>query len=171
VSRRRASGAAALHVLTALLRLRQIAATRAWSSEKARPSASGKREAFLELVRELGTRGDGRWCSRSSSLLSCGAKTSTEGISYEYLDGTTTDRDARVRRFQEGRAPLFLISLKAGGTGLNLTAADTVIHLDPWWNPAVEDQATDRAHRMGQTRKVTVYRLVSEGTVEEKIQR
>jgi SNF2 family DNA or RNA helicase len=64
-----------------------------------------------------------------------------------------------------------LISLKAGGTGLNLTAADTVIHLDPWWNPAVEEQATDRAHRMGQTRKVTVYRLVSEGSVEEKIQR
>ena len=75
-----------------------------------------------------------------------------------------------MQRFQQGTAPLFLISLKAGGTGLNLPAADTVIHLDPWWNPAVENQATDRAHRIGQQRAVTVYRLVAKGTVEEKIQ-
>ena len=75
-----------------------------------------------------------------------------------------------IERFQSGEVALFLISLKAGGTGLNLTAADTVIHCDPWWNPAVEDQATDRAHRIGQSRKVTVYRLLARGTVEERIQ-
>ena len=74
-----------------------------------------------------------------------------------------------VERFQEGKAPVFLISLKAGGVGLNLTAADTVIHLDPWWNPAVEAQATDRAHRIGQTRVVNSYKFITRGTVEEKI--
>src|ERR1019366_7874730 len=80
-----------------------------------------------------------------------------------------TKRDEVVARFQEGSAPLFLISLKAGGAGLNLTGADTVIHCDPWWNPAVEDQATDRAHRIGQDKPVTVVRLIARGTIEEKI--
>ena len=79
------------------------------------------------------------------------------------------EREARVAAFQRGEGDVFLISLKAGGTGLNLTAADHVLHLDPWWNPAVEDQATDRAHRIGQTRPVTVSRLVSQGTIEEAI--
>jgi SNF2 family DNA or RNA helicase len=74
-----------------------------------------------------------------------------------------------VDKFQKGNAPVFLISLKAGGVGLNLTGADTVVHFDPWWNPAVEDQATDRAHRIGQTRVVTNYKLITRGTVEEKI--
>jgi superfamily II DNA or RNA helicase len=93
-----------------------------------------------------------------------------DGVPYEYLDGTTKDRAERVDRFQgDPSVPVFLISLKAGGTGLNLTAADTVIHFDPWWNPAVEQQATDRAHRIGQSKVVTVYRLVAEGTIEEKI--
>ena len=93
-----------------------------------------------------------------------------DGVPYEYLDGSTKDRMERVERFQnDPTVPVFLISLKAGGTGLNLTAADTVIHFDPWWNPAVEQQATDRAHRIGQTRVVTAYRLVAEGTIEEKI--
>ena len=93
------------------------------------------------------------------------------GIKYQYLDGATPakERAARVDAFQAGEGDLFLISLKAGGTGLNLTAADYVIHLDPWWNPAVEDQATDRAHRIGQERPVTVYRLVAQGTIEEQI--
>jgi SNF2 family DNA or RNA helicase len=91
-------------------------------------------------------------------------------VAYEYLDGSTKDRAARVDRFQnDPTVPVFLISLKAGGTGLNLTAADTVIHFDPWWNPAVEQQATDRAHRIGQTKVVNAYRLVAEGTIEEKI--
>jgi SNF2 family DNA or RNA helicase len=93
-----------------------------------------------------------------------------DGVAYEYLDGSTKDRAERVDNFQrEDGPPVFLISLKAGGSGLNLTAADTVIHFDPWWNPAVEDQATDRAHRIGQTRVVTTYRLIAKGTIEEKI--
>jgi len=92
-------------------------------------------------------------------------------VSYQYLDGSTPakTRKKRVDAFQAGEGDVFLISLKAGGTGLNLTAADYAIHLDPWWNPAVEDQASDRAHRIGQERPVTVYRLVSQGTIEEKI--
>jgi SNF2 family DNA or RNA helicase len=97
-------------------------------------------------------------------------KLTAEGIEFCYLDGSTTDRAAVVERFQGNAAiPVFLISLKAGGVGLNLTGADTVIHFDPWWNPAVEDQATDRAHRIGQTRAVTSYKLITRDTVEEKI--
>ncbi|MBM4204036.1 MAG: DEAD/DEAH box helicase [Gammaproteobacteria bacterium] len=93
------------------------------------------------------------------------------GISYQYLDGETPreERTRRVSAFQSGEGDVFLISLKAGGTGLNLTAADYVIHMDPWWNPAAEDQASDRAHRIGQTRPVTIYRLVAKGTIEEQI--
>ena len=92
-------------------------------------------------------------------------------IAYQYLDGSTPAkaRSERIAAFQAGQGDVFLISLKAGGTGLNLTAADYVIHMDPWWNPAVEDQASDRAHRIGQTRPVTTYRLVTEGTIEEQI--
>ncbi len=94
-----------------------------------------------------------------------------QGITYQYLDGSTpaAERKRQVEQFQGGHGDLFLISLKAGGTGLNLTAADYVIHLDPWWNPAVEDQASDRAHRIGQARPVTVYRLVTKGTIEERV--
>ena len=93
------------------------------------------------------------------------------GIAYQYLDGSTPAkaRAERIAAFQAGRGDVFLISLKAGGTGLNLTAADYVIHMDPWWNPAAEDQASDRAHRIGQTRPVTIYRLVAKGTIEEQI--
>jgi superfamily II DNA or RNA helicase len=163
----------ALNVLTALLRLRQLSCDPRLLSDRVSAKESGKREAFLELVR--GLRDEGRRAlvfSQFVSLLTLWRKDlDRERIRYEYLDGSTTDRAERVTRFQEGDATLFLISLKAGGTGLNLTAADTVIHIDPWWNPAVEEQATDRAYRMGQQRKVTVYRLIAEGTVEEKIQR
>ncbi len=93
------------------------------------------------------------------------------GITYQYLDGSTpaTARQQRVDAFQNGEGDVFLISLKAGGTGLNLTAADYVIHMDPWWNPAVEDQATDRAHRIGQDKPVMVYRIITRGTIEEEI--
>ncbi|NJM27977.1 MAG: SWF/SNF helicase family protein, partial [Pseudanabaena sp. RU_4_16] len=89
----------------------------------------------------------------------------------KYLDGSTpaNERKKRVDAFQSGVGDVFLISLKAGGTGLNLIAADYVIHMAPWWNPAVEDQASDRAHRIGQQRPVTIYRLVAKGTIEEKI--
>ncbi|MBW4470799.1 MAG: DEAD/DEAH box helicase [Stenomitos rutilans HA7619-LM2] len=95
----------------------------------------------------------------------------TQNVAYQYLDGSTpmAERKKRVNAFQAGEGDVFLISLKAGGTGLNLTAADYVIHMDPWWNPAVEDQASDRAHRIGQQRPVTIYRLVAKGTIEEKI--
>ena len=93
-------------------------------------------------------------------------------LAYCYLDGSTKHRQEEVNRFQNDPAiPVFLISLKAGGVGLNLSAADTVIHFDPWWNPAVEAQATDRAHRIGQTRVVTAYKLITSDTVEEKILR
>ncbi|MDQ6977002.1 MAG: DEAD/DEAH box helicase, partial [Ghiorsea sp.] len=91
------------------------------------------------------------------------------GLPYVKLTGQTRDRITPVEQFQNGEVPIFLISLKAGGTGLNLTAADTVIHFDPWWNPAAEDQATDRAHRIGQDKPVFVYKLTTIGTVEEKI--
>jgi SNF2 family DNA or RNA helicase len=92
-------------------------------------------------------------------------------IRYQYLDGATpmAERKKRVDAFQAGDGDVFLISLKAGGVGINLTAADYVIHMDPWWNPAVEDQASDRAHRMGQQRPVTIYRLVARHTIEEGI--
>ena len=92
-------------------------------------------------------------------------------IRYQYLDGSTSAnrRQRAIDAFQSGEGSVFLISLKAGGTGLNLTAADYVIHMDPWWNPAIEDQASDRAHRIGQKRPVTVYRLVTRNTIEEKI--
>jgi len=94
-----------------------------------------------------------------------------QGIQYQYLDGSTTmkKRQKAVNDFQSGRGDVFLISLKAGGAGLNLTAADYVLHMDPWWNPAVEDQASDRAHRMGQQRPVTIYRFVMKDTIEDKI--
>jgi len=94
-----------------------------------------------------------------------------EGVEYCYLTGATKNRQEEVEKFNSSKIPVFLISLKAGGTGLNLTGADYVIHYDPWWNPAVEDQATDRAYRIGQTKKVFVYRLITKGTVEEKIQK
>jgi SNF2 family DNA or RNA helicase len=95
----------------------------------------------------------------------------SKGIEYRYLDGSTPvkQRKLEVDAFQAGRGDLFLISLKAGGLGLNLTAADYVIHMDPWWNPAVEDQASDRAHRIGQKQPVTIYRLITKHTIEEKI--
>ena len=91
------------------------------------------------------------------------------GIDYFYLDGATKDRMDLVHRFNAGEAPIFLLSLKAAGTGLTLTQADTVMHYDLWWNPAVEDQATDRAYRIGQKRVVTNYKLITRGTIEEKI--
>ena len=92
-------------------------------------------------------------------------------IKYQYLDGSTTQkqRKKRVEDFQRGEGDVFLISLKAGGVGLNLTSADYVVHLDPWWNPAIEDQASDRVHRIGQTRPVVIYRLAMKHSIEEKI--
>ena len=99
----------------------------------------------------------------------CGAKGDVVGLVAYVLTGDTRDREEQIDRFQGGDVPVFLISLKTGGVGLNLTAADTVIHYDPWWNPAVENQATDRAHRLGQDKPVFVYKLIVAGSIEEKI--
>ena len=134
---------------------------------------SSKLQAFEELVDELL---DNRHKALVFSQFVGHLKLIRElldkkGIPYHYLDGSTPvpQRKKAVNSFQAGEGDLFLISLKAGGTGLNLTAADYVIHMDPWWNPAVEDQASDRAHRMGQKRPVTIYRLVAKDTIEDKI--
>jgi len=159
-----------LSMFTALLRLRQMACDPRLVDATTQVEGT-KRAVFLATVKELVAEGRRALVfSQFTELLGLWRRDlEREGIAYEYLDGATVDRDGVVRRFQSGGAPLFLISLKAGGTGLNLTAADTVIHCDPWWNPAVENQATDRAHRIGQTRGVMVYRLVARGTVEDRV--
>lgn len=135
--------------------------------------ASSKSQAFLELVRELAAGGHRAlvFSQFVDHLEILRQQLDARQVRYLYLDGSTplAERVRRVAAFQAGEGTLFLISLRAGGTGLNLTAADYVIHMDPWWNPAVEDQASDRAHRMGQTRPVTVYRLVMADSIEERI--
>ena len=134
---------------------------------------SSKTARFLEIVGDLIAGGHKvlAFSQFTSYLAVIGDALKEKKISYQYLDGSTPEKErrARVAAFQAGEGDVFLLSLKAGGTGINLTAADYVIHLDPWWNPAVEDQASDRAHRMGQKRPVTIYRLVMAGSVEEKI--
>ena len=135
--------------------------------------AGSKLATFLDTVAELIDNAHKAlvFSQFTSHLAIVRSHLDQQGISYRYLDGSTPARDRKreVDAFQSGEGNLFLISLRAGGQGLNLTAADYVIHLDPWWNPAVEDQASDRAHRIGQTRPVTVYRLVMKDTIEEKI--
>ena len=134
---------------------------------------SSKLKAFVELMRELVAAGHRAlvFSQFVDVLKLAAAALDSQGIAYRYLDGSTPQkqRTAAVDAFQSGDGDAFLISLKAGGFGLNLTAADYVIHLDPWWNPAAEAQATDRAHRIGQQNPVTVYRLVAKGTIEERI--
>lgn len=134
---------------------------------------SSKLAAFLEIIDELRENNHRAlvFSQFVGHLAIVRQELDLRKISYQYLDGSTSmpDREQAVKEFQRGKSDLFLISLKAGGLGLNLTAADYVIHLDPWWNPAIEDQASDRAHRMGQTRPVTIYRLVAHNTIEEKI--
>lgn len=172
------AGARKLAAFTALLRLRQICCDPRLLAGPDSPEAAamaGVESAKRELLRELlddAVHDEHRvlvFSQFSRMLKLIAADLEEVGIAYCYLDGATRDRQAVVDRFQNGKAPVFLISLKAGGTGLNLTGADTVILYDPWWNPAVEAQAADRAHRIGQERTVTVYRLVTRGTVEEKI--
>jgi SNF2 family DNA or RNA helicase len=137
------------------------------------PIPSAKLQVFAEVVEELReNRHKALVFSQFVDHLSLVREwLDGEKIPYQYLDGSTPikRRQEAVTAFQAGRGDLFLISLKAGGAGLNLTAADYVIHLDPWWNPAVEDQASDRAHRIGQQRPVTIYRLVAKETIEDKI--
>jgi superfamily II DNA or RNA helicase len=163
-----------LHILAGLTKLRQAACDprllglpREFDHDD-----SGKLAALRELVDEVQSGGHRVLIfSQFVSMLRLVKDALDEdNVKYEYLDGSTMDRAERVERFQtDPECTAFLISLKAGGSGLNLTGADTVIHFDPWWNPAVEDQASDRAHRIGQSKVVTVYRLVAAGTIEEKI--
>jgi SNF2 family DNA or RNA helicase len=161
-----------IHVLEALLRLRQAACHPGLLDKKKAGEPSAKLETLLEQVTEIIAEGHKALIfSQFTSLLSIvRQRLVTQRVPYEYLDGRTRNRQEKVHRFQnDGSCPLFLISLKAGGQGLNLTAADYVFILDPWWNPAVEAQAVDRAHRIGQTRRVFAYRLICRDTVEEKI--
>jgi SNF2 family DNA or RNA helicase len=173
------TGAARMQMLTALLRLRQTCCDLALLGNDqfkqllvARRSA--KLQRLLELIEEA-VNGNHRMLVFSqfrTQLLEIEKSISERGWESLRLDGQSRNRQQLVDRFQQADGPpVFLISLKAGGYGLNLTAADTVVHFDPWWNPAAEAQATDRAHRIGQTRPVTVYRLLTRGTVEEKVLR
>ncbi|WNG30501.1 DEAD/DEAH box helicase [Cystobacter fuscus] len=159
-------------VLAALTRLRLLAShPRLYDGQSS--VSSSKMRRLLELLEELRSEGHRAlvFSQFTSHLELVREELERAGFTYQYLDGSTpaAARAKRIQAFQDGEGELFLISLKAGGTGVNLTAADYVIHLEPWWNPAVEDQATDRAHRIGQTRPVTVYRLVARGTIEEQI--
>ncbi|MBX3452042.1 MAG: DEAD/DEAH box helicase family protein [Planctomycetaceae bacterium] len=161
-----------MHVLEALLRLRQAACHPALLDKATADESSAKLDALLPQIQELLEEGHKTLVfSQFTSMLAIVKQhLDREGIVYEYLDGQTRNRKERVERFQtDEKCGVFLISLKAGGLGLNLTAADYVFILDPWWNPAVETQAIDRAHRVGQTRPVFAYRLIARHTVEEKI--
>lgn len=162
-------------ILEALLKLRQVCCDlRLVNSPPTtgRFGSSAKLHSLMVMLEEL--LAEGRKIllfSQFTSMLSLiQAELEERKIDYALLTGATKDRRTPVQDFQSGKYPIFLISLKAGGTGLNLTAADTVIHYDPWWNPAAENQATDRAHRIGQEKPVFVYKMIAKGTVEEKIQ-
>jgi SNF2 family DNA or RNA helicase len=162
--------------LTQLLRLRQICCDPRLvpTGGKATANDSAKLDAFRELLAESIDEGHRMLVfSQFTALLGLlREELEAEGVAFCYLDGSMTPkaRQAAVDKFQDDdEIPVFLISLKAGGTGLNLTGADVVVHFDPWWNPAAEAQATDRAHRIGQTKVVTSYKLICAGTVEEKV--
>ena len=160
-------------ILEALLKLRQVCCDPRLvkATGASRITQSAKLELLMSMLPEMVEEGRRilLFSQFTSMLALIEAELQRAGIDYVMLTGDTHDRRTPVVRFQAGEAPVFLISLKAGGVGLNLTSADTVIHYDPWWNPAAEDQATDRAHRIGQTRPVFVYKLVAAGSVEEKI--
>jgi superfamily II DNA or RNA helicase len=162
-----------LRILAEIMRLRRAACHPQLVDPNAGFTDSSKLRLFGEIVDELLDNGHKAlvFSQFVTHLQILEAHLKQKKIAYQYLDGQTPlpARQKRIEAFQRGEGDLFLISLKAGGVGLNLTAADYVIHMDPWWNPAVEDQATDRAHRIGQEKPVTVYRLVAEATIEEKI--
>ncbi len=161
-----------LQILTEIMKLRQACCNPRLIAPDTNISSS-KLAVFASVVEELlGGRHKALVFSQFIGHLTILREyLDSKGIHYRYLDGSTSagKRKQEVDAFQSGDGDLFLISLKAGGLGLNLTAADYVLHMDPWWNPAIEDQASDRAHRIGQTRPVTIYRLVSQNTIEEKI--
>jgi len=161
-----------MHILEALLRLRQAACHPALADKSRGTWPSAKLDALLPALQEVAADGQKAlvFSQFTSFLALVKERLDAAGVTYEYLDGRTRDRQARVDRFQsDGSCPVFLISLKAGGHGLNLTAAQYVYLLDPWWNPAVEAQAIDRAHRIGQSRRVMATRLVASDTIESKI--
>jgi len=162
-------------ILDALLKLRQACCDPRLlklTSAKAAKAKSAKLERLLELVPQMIEEGRRvlLFSQFTSMLALIEAELADRGLPYVLLTGDTRDRTTPVRQFQSGAVKLFLISLKAGGVRLNLTAADTVIHYDPWWNPAVENQATDRAHRIGQDKPVFVHRLITAGSIEEKME-
>ena len=170
-----AKGIAKSHivVLDALLKLRQICCDPRLlkTGLKGKAPSSAKLVTLMEMLEELLAEGRSilLFSQFTSMLALIESELETRGLTYAKLTGTTRDRKKPIAQFQSGEVKLFLISLKAGGTGLTLTAADTVIHYDPWWNPAVENQATDRAHRIGQVKPVFVYKLIAKGTLEERI--
>ena len=159
-------------ILDALLKLRQaVCDPRLLPLASAKKAGSAKLSHLVAMVTELVA--EGRRVLVFSQFVTMLERIETElvaaKIPYTMLTGQTEDRRSVVEEFTKGDVPVFLLSLKAGGTGLNLTAADVVIHYDPWWNPAAENQATDRAHRIGQTNPVFVYKLIGKQTIEEKI--
>lgn len=158
-------------IFRSLTLLRQLSLDPALVDDDYADVPSSKAEAFLSHLREVVAEGHRVlvFSQFTGFLRRVRDRLDAEGLPYVYLDGRTRDRARRIEDFRAGRAPVFLISLKAGGFGLNLTEADYVFVLDPWWNPAVEAQAVDRAHRIGQDKTVMVYRLVSSGTIEEKV--
>ncbi len=162
-----------IQTLAEITKLRQAACHPRLIEESFALPSSAKLDSLLEIVSELiDNKHRALVFSQFTSFLAQAKKLlDSLKIPYLYLDGQTPikERARLVEEYQQGDAPLFLISLKAGGTGLNLTAADYVIHLDPWWNPAIEDQASDRSHRMGQTRPVTIYKIIASQTIEERI--
>ena len=167
-------GRSHIFILDALLKLRQVCCDPRLlkiSAARKKEAPSAKLTLLISFIQELLEEGRRILLfSQFTEMLGLIEQALiSEKIAYVKLTGQTKDRQTPVEQFQSGQVPLFLISLKAGGTGLNLTAADTVIHYDPWWNPAVENQATDRAHRIGQNKTVFVYKFVAKGTVEEKI--
>ncbi len=165
-------GKSRMIVLSALLRMRQVCCDpRLLPGHEAETGGSAKLDALRDMLPEMLEEGRRILLfSQFTSMLRLIESLLRElDVPYVQLTGKTRGRQQAIDRFQRGEVPLFLISLKAGGTGLNLTAADTVIHYDPWWNPAAEQQATDRAHRIGQDKPVFVYKLIAEGSVEEKI--
>jgi SNF2 family DNA or RNA helicase len=171
VLRELGQGGSVMKALEALLRLRQAACHSALvPGQKA--AGSAKVDLLVETLDEVVAEGHKALVfSQWTSLLDLvEPELKAAGIPFIRLDGSTNDREAVVQKFQsKGGPPVFLLSLKAGGVGLNLTAADHVFLLDPWWNPAVEEQAADRAHRIGQDKPVMVYRMVTEDSVEERI--
>ena len=161
-------------IFAALLRLRQICCHPQLMGEELSGGLkeSGKFEALKSMIEEVISEGHRilLFSQFVEMLKIVRTWLDKKGIKYEYLTGESRDRHVMVDRFNnDDSIPIFLMSLKAGGTGLNLTGADYVIHYDPWWNPSAEDQASDRAHRIGQKKSVFVYRLITKGTVEEKI--